>query len=100
MALGAAGGDRAQADGKQGHGAVDGQGDTGGGVLCPARRGGRDDKEEAVGELARGARRRKVAAGVLGGGIGQSIFLIIFIRNTERCICIPSVSRMSVNCHG
>jgi hypothetical protein len=36
---------RAQADGKQGHGAGDGQGDPGGGVPCPARRGGRDDAE-------------------------------------------------------
>jgi len=34
----------------------DGQGDTGGGVLCPARRGGGDDTEEAGGERAGGAR--------------------------------------------
>ncbi|MCK9565990.1 MAG: hypothetical protein M0Q43_08070 [Methanothrix sp.] len=43
MALEATGkADRAQADGKQSHGAVDCQGDPGGGVLCPAQRGGGD----------------------------------------------------------
>ena len=43
--------DRAQADGKQqGHGAADCQGDPGGGLPRPARRGGGDDPEEAGGE--------------------------------------------------
>jgi hypothetical protein len=36
VALEAAEGDRAQADGKQGHGAGDGQGDTGEGLRCRA----------------------------------------------------------------
>jgi hypothetical protein len=42
--------DRAQDDGKQGHGAGDGQGDSGGGVPRPARRGGGDDSKESGGE--------------------------------------------------
>ena len=47
--------DRAQADGKQGHGAGDGQGDPGGGLPRPAWRGGGDDQEQAGGERAGGA---------------------------------------------
>jgi len=51
MALEARGqADRAQADGKQGPGAADGQGDPGGGLTCQARRGGGDLTEEAGGE--------------------------------------------------
>ena len=50
--------DRAQAGGQQqGHGAADGQGDPGGGLPRPARRGGGDDTEEAGGEEL--ARRRR-----------------------------------------
>ena len=57
------------ADGKsQGSGAGDGQGDPGGGLPRPARRGGGDDAEEAGGEeRARGARGRAVAGDVLPG---------------------------------
>lgn len=50
MALEAAGGDRAQADGKQDYGAADGQGDTGGGLPRPVRRGGGNDTEAAGGK--------------------------------------------------
>ena len=48
------GGDRAQADGKQGHGAADCQGDPGGGPPIPslARRCGGDFTEETGGERA------------------------------------------------
>jgi len=43
--------DRAQANGQhQAYGAGDGQGDPGGGLPRPARRGGGDDKEQAGGE--------------------------------------------------
>jgi hypothetical protein len=52
VVLEAAEGDRAQADGKQGHGAADSQGDPGRGLPRPARRGAGDDKEQAGGELA------------------------------------------------
>jgi len=45
---------------------LDSQGDPGGGLRCPARRGGGDDSEEAGGEGARGARGKAVAAGVSG----------------------------------
>lgn len=76
MALEARGqADRAQAAGQQhGHGAGDGQGDPGGGLRCPARRGGRYDTDEAGGEeLARGtgARGRAVAGDVLPGGVAM-----------------------------
>ena len=61
----------------QGSGAGDGQGDPGGGVPRPARRGGGDDSEEAGGEelarrrgdLAKGARGGAVASDVLPGGV-------------------------------
>ena len=70
MALEAAESDRVQADGKQGHGAGDGQGDTGGGRWCPARRGGGDDKKQAGGEeRAREARGGAVAGDVLCEGV-------------------------------
>ena len=69
VALEAAGpADRAQADGKQGHGAGDGQGDPGGGLRCPALRGGGDDSDEAGGEELGGrgrARRGAVACNIL-----------------------------------
>jgi hypothetical protein len=70
----AEGGDRAHAGGQQqGHGAGDGQGDTGGGLPRPARRGGGDDTEEAGGERARGARGGAVAGEVLSGGVAVVI---------------------------
>ena len=43
----------------QGPGAGDGQGDTGRGLRCQARRGGGDDTEAAGGERVRGARGRR-----------------------------------------
>ena len=51
----------------RGAGAVDGQGDTGRGLRCPARRGGGDDTEEDGVERACGARGRAVDARVLAG---------------------------------
>ena len=59
--------DRAQADGISRTMELEtGQGDPGGGLPRPARRGGRDDSEEAGGEeRARGARGRAVAGDVL-----------------------------------
>jgi hypothetical protein len=69
VALEAASGDRAQAEGKQGHGVGDGQGDPGGGLRCQAWRGGGDDSDEAGGERAGGARGGAVAGVVLLGGV-------------------------------
>ena len=54
---------------QQGHGAGDGQGDPGGGLPRPARRGGGDDTKKTGGELARGARGREMAGDVLPGGV-------------------------------
>jgi len=65
VALEAAGSDRTQADGKQGYyGAADCQGDTGGGLPHPARRGGGDDTEEAF--LFRGV-KNETAFPYIGG---------------------------------
>jgi len=74
VALEAAGSDRAQTGGQlQAYGAADSQGDPGGGLPRPVRRGGGDDTKEAGGErasgeyLAGGARRGAVAGYFLSG---------------------------------
>ena len=66
----------AQAGGQpQGYGAGNGQGDPGGGLRCPAWRGGGYDIEEAGREeLAR--RKRDLAGGAQGGKLWPATFCL------------------------
>ena len=58
----------------------DGQGDPGGGLPHPARRGGGDDTEAAGGERAGGARGRAVAGDVLTGGVLWSMIRSLWAK--------------------
>ncbi len=96
---------RAQADVQhQGHGAGDGQGDPGGGLPRPARRGGGDDTEEAGGERAGGARGGEVASDVLCGGVvvGRRIeSLRIYAQNLQViCTALYGKPNRSESYHG
>jgi len=65
------------------HPQADSQGDPGGGVPRPARRGGGDDKKQAGGERARGARGWAMAGDVLCGGVDVTMSATKLNRKRE-----------------